>query len=195
MLHCLVSINLLHCTLTFYIALFLWNSALLLCYIALLLCCIALLLCYIALLLWYIALLLCYSALLLWNSAHSFNLSNGFFLSRSLCLSRFRGTSQTVAQHFWGIVWHIKWNKFLKISSPFNLTEAMYCSSEFLKLGVCFETFVFLSKSWKWQCHEIFDLNFFHKSNPFGPLIKGLMCFCLKIRFHEDIRIRIFLTS
>ena len=42
----------------------------------------------------------------------------------------------------------------------------------------------------KGQCHEIFDLYFFHESNPSGPLINRLKWFCLKIRFRKDIRIR-----
>ena len=46
-----------------------------------------------------------------------------------------------------------------------------------------------MSHMLKRQCHEIFDLYFFHESNPSGPLINRLKWFCLKIRFREDIRI------
>ena len=42
----------------------------------------------------------------------------------------------------------------------------------------------------KRQCHEIFDLYFFHEWNPSGPLINRLKWFCLIIRFREDIGIR-----
>ena len=41
----------------------------------------------------------------------------------------------------------------------------------------------------KRQCHKIFDLYFFPKSNPSGPLINRLKWFRLTIRFREDIRI------
>ena len=38
------------------------------------------------------------------------------------------------------------------------------------------------------MCHEIIDLNFFHDSNPFGPLINRLEYFRSKFRFHRDIQ-------
>ena len=42
----------------------------------------------------------------------------------------------------------------------------------------------------KRQCNEIFDLYFFHESNPTGTLINLLKWFCWKIHFREDIRIQ-----
>ena len=53
-----------------------------------------------------------------------------------------------------------------------------------------FERVKLLLKHLKRQCHEIFDLYFFHESNPSGPLINRLKWFCLKIRIREDIQIR-----
>ena len=38
----------------------------------------------------------------------------------------------------------------------------------------------------KGQCHEIFDLYFFHESNPSGPLINRLKWFFLKICFRVE---------
>ena len=40
------------------------------------------------------------------------------------------------------------------------------------------------------QCLKIFDLYFFLESNPFGPYLKRLKRFFLKIHFREDIRIQ-----
>ena len=47
--------------------------------------------------------------------------------------------------------------------------------------------------SWvfKWQCHEIFDLYFFHKLNSSGPLINGLKWFCLKIVFAKMFEFKV----
>ena len=61
------------------------------------------------------------------------------------------------------------------------------------KTYACFMPATF--KKWikqilKRQCHEIFDLYFFHEWNPSGPLINRLKWFCFKIRFRQDIRIR-----
>ena len=38
------------------------------------------------------------------------------------------------------------------------------------------------------MCHEIFDLHFFHDSNPSEPLIYRLKYFPIRFRFHRDIR-------
>ena len=38
-------------------------------------------------------------------------------------------------------------------------------------------------------CHEIFDLQFFHDSNPSGPLINRLKYFQIRFRFRRDIQI------
>ena len=35
---------------------------------------------------------------------------------------------------------------------------------------------------------RFFGIFLFHESKPSGPLIKRLKWFCLKVRFHEDIR-------
>jgi hypothetical protein len=42
----------------------------------------------------------------------------------------------------------------------------------------------------KGECHEIFDLWFFHQTIPPGPLIHGLKPFCIWLRIREDIRLR-----
>ena len=39
------------------------------------------------------------------------------------------------------------------------------------------------------MCHEIFDLHFFHDSNPSRPLINRLKYFRIRFRFRRDIRI------
>ena len=41
----------------------------------------------------------------------------------------------------------------------------------------------------KGQCHEIFDLHFFHDSNPPRPLINRLNYFRILFRFRRDLRI------
>ena len=41
----------------------------------------------------------------------------------------------------------------------------------------------------KGQCHKIFDLYFFHESNPSGPRINRLKWFFLKICIREDVLI------
>ena len=40
----------------------------------------------------------------------------------------------------------------------------------------------------KGVCHEIFDLHFFHYSNPSRPLINRLNYFQIRFRFRRDIR-------
>ena len=40
----------------------------------------------------------------------------------------------------------------------------------------------------KGVCHEIFDIHFFHDSNPSRPLINRLKYFRIRFRFRRDIR-------
>ena len=42
--------------------------------------------------------------------------------------------------------------------------------------------------SWEGVCHEILDLDFFHDSNPVGPLINRVKYFKIRFRFWRDIR-------
>ena len=42
--------------------------------------------------------------------------------------------------------------------------------------------------SFKGVCHKIFDLQFFHDSNPTGPLINRLKYFRIWFLFRQDIR-------
>ena len=39
----------------------------------------------------------------------------------------------------------------------------------------------------KGMCHDIFDLHFFHDSNPSGPLINRIKYFPIRFRFRRDI--------
>ena len=60
----------------------------------------------------------------------------------------------------------------------------------------CFKTHVvsfcaIVLKTLKGQCHEIFDLYFFHESNPSGPLINRLKWFFLKICFRKASPLKI----
>ena len=43
----------------------------------------------------------------------------------------------------------------------------------------------------KGQCHEIFDLYFFHESNPSGPLINRLKWFFLKFVFAKIFKFKV----
>ena len=38
-------------------------------------------------------------------------------------------------------------------------------------------------------CHDIFDIYFFHDSNPSGPLINSLKYLLFQFRFRRDIQI------